>query len=716
MSRRARTSTVFQLEATECGAASLAMVLGYFGRFVPLDELRTLCGVSRDGAKASNVLRAARGFGLEARGLRAEPAHLIDIQGPMIAFVNFNHFVVVEGADDGFVWINDPAAGPRRETMAVFSESFTGVVLTFARGDAFVPGDSRPRLLASLAGRFAGMRTALGFLILASLALVVPGIVLPVFSRIFVDYVLVRGMDDWLGPLLIGMALTALARILLTRLQSQMLTATRVAMTLTTGRRLMTQLMRLPIAFFEQRFAGEIADRLRLNEALSDLLTGRLALATANLVAAAFFFVAMLFYHWPLALGVLLLAFANIAVLAASTRILSDLYRKIAVDQGKLMGARVAGLKDMETFKASGAEDLLFARWLGLAALTVNGRQRAASLSAWIAPLPRLAGALSVALVLVGGGFAVMAGDLTIGELVAFQTLAASFSAPLAALASFAAEAQQIGSYAGRLDDILGQQVDPRFSVGPEDRPEHPNGALPRGRLALAKVSFGYAPLDPPLIDALDLEVNPGERIALVGASGSGKSTLGKIIAGLETPRQGACLIDGLPLADWPRAGLAQRLAYVAQQVRMFEGSVRDNLSLWDAGLPEADIIRAARDARIHDVVAARPGGYDARVAEGGVNFSGGERQRLEIARALATDPTLLVLDEATSALDPVTELQVLEAIRRRGMTCILIAHRLSAIRDCDQIVVLDRGRIVERGTHRALIGADGRYARLIEA
>jgi NHLM bacteriocin system ABC transporter peptidase/ATP-binding protein len=720
MSRRARTSTVFQLEATECGAASLAMVLGYFGRFVPLDELRTLCGVSRDGAKASSVLRAARGFGLEARGLRAEPAHLIDIRGPMIAFVNFNHFVVVEGADDRFVWINDPAAGPRRETMAAFSESFTGVVLTFARGDAFVPGDSRPRLLASLAGRFAGLRTALGFLMLASLALVVPGIVLPVFSRIFVDYVLVRGMDDWLGPLLIGMALTALARILLIRLQTRTLTATRVAMTLATGRGLMTQLMRLPIAFFEQRFAGEIADRVRLNETLSDLLTGRLALATANLIAAAFFFVAMLFYHWPLALGVLLLTFANIAVLAASTRALSDLYRKIAVDQGKLMGARVAGLKDMETFKASGAEDLLFARWLGLAALTVNGRQRAASLSAWIAPLPKLVGALSVALVLVGGGFAVMAGDLTIGELVAFQTLAASFSAPLAALAGFGAEAQQVGSYAGRLNDILNQQADPRFRAEtedrPEDRPKDWNAALPRGRLTLAEVSFGYAPLDPPLIDRLDLEVNPGERIALVGASGSGKSTLGKIVAGLETPRQGACLIDGLPLADWPRAGLAQRLAYVAQQVRMFEGSVRDNLSLWDAALPDADIIRAARDARIHDVIAARPGGYDARIAEGGVNFSGGERQRLEIARALATDPTLLILDEATSALDPVTELQVLEAIRRRGMTCILIAHRLSAIRDCDQIVVLDRGRIVERGTHRALIGADGRYARLIEA
>ena len=484
-----------------------------------------------------------------------------------------------------------------------------------------------------------------------------------------------------------------------------------MVMTLATGRQLMSRLLRLPIAFFDQRFAGEIADRVRLNEALSGLLTGQLALAAANLVTAIFFLAVMMLFHWPLALGVLALALVNVLILAVATRTLSDRYRKISLDQGKLMGARIAGLKDMETFKASGAEDLLFARWVGLSAATVNGSQRAAALSAWISPLPGLVGALTAALVLIGGGFAVMAGDLTIGELVAFQTLAASFSAPIAALAGFGAELQQIRSYTGRLDDVLNQKPDPRFDREPADR-----AGLPRGHLRLAAVSFGYAPLDPPLIDDLDLEVLPGQRVALVGASGSGKSTLGKIIVGLETPRSGACLIDGLPLADWPRAGLAQRLAYVAQQVRLFEGTVRDNLSLWDPSLAEADMVRAAHDARIHHVIAGRPGSYDAEVAEGGLNFSGGERQRLELARALATDPALLVLDEATSALDPITELEVLEAIRRRGLTCIIIAHRVSAIRDCDQIVVLDRGKVVERGTHRSLFASGGAYRDLIVA
>lgn len=711
MRRARRTPSVLQLEAAECGAACLAMVLGHHGRFEPLDGLRALCGVSRDGAKASNILRAGRRFGLVGRGLRAEPAHLADLPAPMIAFVNFNHFVVIESADAAHVRINDPAAGRRRETIETFAEGFTGVVLTFEPGPDFAPGDARPSLPRALAARFAGFEAALGLVLLASLALVVPGIVLPVFARIFVDYVLVRGMSDWLPALLAGMALTAIARMALIALQTRTLTATRMAMMRASGAALMAQLLRLPVAFVEQRFAGEIADRLRLNESLVELLTGRLALACANLVAALFFLVMMAFYHWPLALGVLALALLNGAILAASSGVLSDRYRKLSIDRGKLMGARTAGLKDIETFKAGGAEDLLFARWMGLATAAVNGAQRAAALSAWIAPLPGLVAALGAALVLIGGSFAVLAGELSLGELVAFQTLAASFAAPVAALAGFGAELQQIRSYTHRLDDILNQPADPRCAAVPAAVER-----LPRGGLRLEGVRFGYAPLDPPLIDGLDLSVRPGERIALVGASGSGKSTLGKIIAGLATPSAGACLIDGLRLADWPRAALAQRLAYVAQDVRLFDGSVRDNLTLWDPAIAERDMIRAARDACIHSVIAARPGSYDAPVGEGGRNWSGGERQRLEIARALATNPVLLVLDEATSALDPVTEMDVLDAIRRRGLTCIMIAHRLSAIRDCDQIVVMERGRIVECGTHRALVAGGGRYARLIEA
>ena len=711
--RRARTDTVLQLEAAECGAASLAMILSHFGRRAPLEELRIACGVSRDGSKASSLLKAARAYGLEAKGLKAEPEHLRDLSFPMIAFVNFNHFLVVEGIKGGKVFLNDPAVGPRKVSLDEFDAMFTGVILTFKRGEAFQRGDTRPSVRRALRERLRGYETAVFFIFLASLALVVPGLIVPVFSRIFVDYVLVAGFKDWLAPLLIGMVVTALVRGLLTELQTQHLLKAEARLATDGSQSLLWRMLRLPIQFFSHRFAGEIANRLDLNDGLAKILTGELSRAALAMVTAILFFLLMLAYNVKLALVAGILTAINVILLALVSRQLADGWRKISLERGKVHATAVSGLQDIETFKAAGAEDTFFTRWAGLFGNVVNAEQRLGLPMLMLTAAPGLLQALSTAAILVIGGFEIMSGAMTLGMLVAFQTLAASFAAPVGTLTKVGTEIQQLQAFTARLSDIEHQPMDSRFDgEAAHQRPDR----LPLGAVRLDQVSFGYAPLEPPLIEGLDLSISPGARIALVGPSGSGKSTIGKIIAGLYQPRDGQLEIDGRPFSDWPAAAMAARLAYVDQDIVLFEGSVRENLCLWDSTVPEQDMIAAAQDAQIHEFIVARAGGYDSRIDEGGRNMSGGQRQRLDLARALARNPSIIVLDEATSALDPLTELEVMEAIRRRGATCVIVAHRLSAIRDCDEIIVLDRGRPVERGRHDDLMAQGGYYAGLIES
>lgn len=707
-----KTPSVLQLEAAECGAASLAMILGHYGRHVPLETLRAACGVSRDGSKASSIVKAARSYGLESKGLKAEPEHLADLPMPLIAFVDFCHFLVVEGLTRNHVWLNDPASGRRKVSRAEFDEMFTGVVLTFAPGEDFARGDERPALFSSLVARTRGVRLAVLFILMASLAMVIPGLAIPVFSRVFVDYVLVASLEDWLKPILIGIAIAALARYLLVELQNYFLTRAETRLAVDGARQLLTHILRLPIAFFGTRFSGEIAGRLNLSDGLAALLTGQVAQVVLNLFMALFFFALMLAYSVKVALVVAVLSFLNVIAVLYASRALVNGYRKLSIDSGKLGGVSISGIRDIETYKAAGAEDSFFARWAGLHANMVSTQQ---AIDARLAPLgavPQLLVTLTMASVLVLGGYEVMNGALTIGMLVALQSLSASFTGPVVALTGLTARFQEVRSFTERIEDVQSYPADPLCATG---RPETLD-MLPKGEIELQGISFGYLPLEAPLIEDFSLTLKPGGSIALVGASGSGKSTLGRIIAGLYAPSQGRILIDGRPVLDWPRPALASAVTYVDQDIVLFEGSVRENLTLWDATVPEADVIRAAHDALIHDVIAARAGTYDSPVTEGGGNFSGGQRQRLEIARALVTDPRIVILDEATSALDTVSEAQVMENIRARGASLIIIAHRLSTIRDCDEIIVLEHGKPVERGTHAQLMARRGRYAGLIEA
>jgi ATP-binding cassette subfamily C protein len=711
---RVKTPTVLQLEAVECGAASLAMVLGYHGRIVPLTTLRQECGVSRDGSKASNIVAAARRFGMNAKGYAKDIEDLKEMQFPVIIFWNFNHFVTVEGYDKNNFYLNDPAAGHRIVDNDSFGRQYTGIVLQLEPGPEFVKEGKRPSLIGGITKRMKGSGLGALFVFLIGLLLVIPGLAVPAFNQVFIDRVILDNQTDWLRPLILAMLIAVILQGLLRFMQLRYLRRLRIKLMVLMSSSYIWHLLRLPASFYSQRYPGEVANRSQLNEKLAGIMSGQLAQTAIDVLMMVFYAALMFSYDVVLTLIGIAFALINVVLLRWSSKNRVESNMKVLQEHGKAQGVAVAGLQGIETIKSGGLESGFFGQWAGYYAKGSNARQELELSNRILDVAPTLLNALAIAAVLIIGAFRVISGDITIGMLVAYQSLMQSFLAPVSALMAMGGTIQEMRGDLERIDDVLAAPA-----IGkPIEKTTKEAASLPKlsGSIEVKNLTFGYSPREPALIENFNVSIRPGSWVALVGGSGSGKTTIARIISGEYEPWEGKVVFDGKTLADIHNLQITKSISTVDQEISLFRGNVRDNLTLWDSKIDDADIKRACDDAVILEVVQGMPGGLDAELIEGGTNLSGGQRQRLEIARSLVRDPTIILFDEATSALDAETERLVMDKIRNRGCTAIIVAHRLSTIRDCDEIIVMDKGKIKERGTHSELWNANGHYRQLMMA
>ena len=718
--RIAKVPQIMQMEALECGAACLTMILAYFGRWVPLEQVRTDCGVSRDGSRASNILKAARSYGLKAKGMTFSTKGLRKKNPfPCIIFWNFNHFVVLKGFSGKHAYINDPARGQITVPIDEFDQCFTGIVLVFEKTDAFEEGGQKPDTKRFARERMRGAGPAIAFVMLSAAITSGATILNTSLGQVFIDRILSGKNPDWLLPLTgIMLALAVIAGVV-SVLNAVYLVRIQGKLAVVSSSRFMRHLLHLPISFYAQRMVGDLQQRQAMNESIAFTLIAQLAPVLVSSVMLILYLIIMIRYSVLLTIVGIVTVLLNAFVAHYISKKRVNIARAEAIDMGKLYATTVGGIEMIETIKAAGAENGYFGRWAGFQASTNEGMVRITRITTYLGILPQILTELANIAVLVLGIWLIVQGEFTQGELLAFTGFLMAFMAPVNQLINLGKMVQEMQTQMERVEDVLRYPVDvsedaalePIENLSLDDSPAHDKL---HGQVDLEGVTFGYSPLEPPLIEDFDLHLEPGQWIALVGGSGCGKSTVAKLVSGLYEPWSGEVKFDGTPIKDIPRPILRGSLAVVDQDIVTFDDTVSDNVKLWDRSIEDYEVILACRDAGIHDLIASRDHGYSSRVMPGGSNFCGGLLQRLEIARVLAQDPTIIILDEATSALDAQTEAEVIKRIRDRGISCIVVAHRLSTIRDCDEIIVLDEGKVVERGTHDQLLSRNGAYAELV--
>ena len=708
----ARVPVVMQLEALECGAASLTMLMAYYGKWVPLEEVRLACGVSRDGSNAKNLYLAAQHYGFNVKAMRMTPESLqTKGQFPCIIHWNMNHFVVLDGFRGKYAYLNDPARGTVKVTMEEFDSSFTGIVLIPTPTEDFSPEGKRRSTIDFARKRLIGASAAVVFVMLATVISYLFGIVNSVTSRIFLDRLLTGENPDWMSPFLYILIALAVIQVTVAWIQAVYSLKINGKMSVIGSTGYMWKVLHLPMEFFSQRMAGDIQSRLALNSTIAGTLVDTFAPLVLNSVMMVFYLVLMLRQSPMLTL----IGISTLILNAVLSKVISDKRMNIARvqmrDAGLLEGGTVTGIEMIETIKASGAENGFFQKWAGHQAAVNTQTVEASKTQQSIGIIPAFLGTLANYIVLILGVWLTMQGKFTLGAVMMFQGFLSSFMEPAMTLVNAGQTIQEMRTQMERVEDVMEYPDD--VSITSDVSDEEDLNKL-SGNIELKNITFGYSRLAEPLIKDFSLTMKTGDRIALVGASGCGKSTISKLISGMYQPWSGEILFDGKQRSAYPRDVVVASIAVVDQDIILFEDSIENNIKMWDDTIFDFEVILAARDAQIHDDIVQMPGGYKHKLISGGRNLSGGQRQRLEIARVLAQDPTIIILDEATSALDAKTEFEVVNAIKERGITCIVIAHRLSTVRDCDEIIVLDNGKVVERGRHEDLMRAGGAYSELV--
>ena len=716
MKKRIKTPVVLQMEAAECGAASLGIILGYYKKYMPLEQLRELCGVSRNGSNAGNVMAAAETLGMDAEGFSYAPEELKKLIPPFIIHWEFNHFLVFEGCDEktGQVFLNDPASGHRTLSWEEFEGSFTGIALVLRPGEGFEQDGEPESVWRTLFSGILKDRPTLCFILGVGLCLSLVTLGVPLIIQTFLDDVLTYKHRGWLFDVLLALCISLVLALTLVFLRSWCLLRWQGKMTIRDSSSFLSYVLKLPVAFFQTRYSGEIASRVQFHESIANFVTGRLAVVALDFAMAAFYLFLLALYNVKLTIIGVIFTALNIFVTYASYQWLKEQRMKLQQEQGRLYGISVSGIASIETLKANGNEEDFFVKWSDANARFLTMAQRQEYYSQFINFVPAALAGINSAIIMAEGSFSIMDGLMSVGIFVAFQSLMQNFQAPVGRITAMSQDIQQASSQMMKINDVYRYPLDPEKELTAEVMQTLPPKLT--GQLELKKVDFGYSRTLPKLIKKLNLKLEPGRRVAIVGRSGSGKSTLAKLVSGLYQPWAGEILFDGIPSTEIPREIFAQSVAVVEQEIFLLEGTVAENIALFNPNVPRGDIIRAAKDALIHEDISLMRGGYDASLEEGGYNLSGGQRQRMEIARALTANPSLLILDEATSALDPVTEQEIMKNIRRRGCACFIVAHRLSTIRDCDEIIVLHKGRVVQRGTHETLLEEGGYYKKLIQS